>query len=95
MDTPQFELSVSKIEDAIVHFLVVGDHEMVGQLCKLWLECKWAKSNHIGPPNLGGSSNISSLGYLVGPNTEYSCCGTSAKIESERPSANRTILGVS
>jgi len=95
MDTPQFELSVSKIEDAIVHFLVVGDHEMVGQLCKLRLECNWAKSNYSGPPNLGRSSNISCLGDLGGSNTENSCCETSAKIEGERPSANQTILCLS
>jgi hypothetical protein len=70
MGAPQYELSISKIEEAIVHFLVVEDHKMVGQLCEIWLECKGAKSNHIGNPHLGKNPKIPHDYDLIGFNTE-------------------------
>lgn len=94
MNTPQFELSISKIEEAIVHFLGVGDHEMVGQMCEIWLECKRTKSNHIGIPHLGENSNSPSHSDQIGFNVENSGHKTTAKTKNEPTAATVSDQGV-
>lgn len=94
MDTPQYELSISRIEEEIVHFLVLEDLEMVGQLCEIWMESKGAESNHIGTPHLGKNSNIPSHFHLSGSNVEDSGHKTTAKAKSEHPSATLSNQGV-
>jgi len=40
MNTPQYQISTSKLEEAIVHFVVIGEFEMVADLCELLLKCE-------------------------------------------------------
>jgi len=48
VNTPQYEISISKIEESIVYFLVNEDFEMVAELCDLWLECQGTYSKNRG-----------------------------------------------
>ena len=45
MDSSQHKKSLLVLEDAIVHFLVLGQFGIVAELCELLLECDEIASN--------------------------------------------------
>jgi len=80
MNTPQYQISTSKLEEAIVHFVVIEEFDMVADLCELLLECESTYSKN--------SEVHSSLAIMPDLHFEGNL---PIKLESSKPATEKTM----